>query len=213
MSKMDATADAEEARQNLIDDLAEGLVAGYPDERYYVPRSCLQERVTRATIKRCLPDAEDELLDFVSSSALKIFAILLYSGCLPRRINLESALQTCKDRGLTDIELPLPRHTEQCTCIRDQALCRHRVARDILGERSIHGWQQFYTNQWQFLGLEFETGKFDYVLDEQLILPIELREGHGEGSFGEVKEGELNQDHARSSERVSQAVGGTLAEY
>lgn len=72
------------------------------------------------------------------------------------------------------------------------------------------GWEHFYTDQWKFLAPEFETGKFDYVLDEQSILPIQLRDGHGEGSFGDVREGELNLDHARESERVSQAVGMTL---
>jgi hypothetical protein len=205
---MVSTADADEARQILIDDLAEGLVAGYPERRSYVPRSCLQERVTRATIKRCLPEAEKELLNFVSSSAQKIFAILLYSGCLPRGVDLKAALQTCKDKRLTDAELPFPRKNERCICIEDQACCRHEVARDILKKWRTHSWEQFYTNQWQFLGLEFKSDIFDYVLHEQSILPIELRGGHGEGSFGDVREGELNQSHARRSERVSQEVGG-----
>jgi hypothetical protein len=207
MPRTGATADADEARQILNYDLGDGLVTGYPEQRPYVPRSCLQERVTRATIERCIPDAEKELLDFVSSSAQKIFAILLYSGCLPREVDLKAALQTCRDRRLTDAELPFPRHNERCMCIEDRALCRHEVAKDTLREWKASGWDKFYTNQWKFLGLEFETGIFDYVLHEQCILPIELRDGHGEGSFGDVREGELNQGHARKSERVSQEVG------
>jgi hypothetical protein len=211
-AKIHATtaADADEARQKLLDDLAEGLVTGYPEQRSYVPKSCLQERVTRATIKRCLPEAEEELLDFVLSSAQKIFAILLYSDCLPRGVDLEAVLQTCKDRHLTDAELPFPRKDERCDCIEDRALCRHKVARDILREWRAYGWEKFYNYQWQFLGHVFEDGVFDYVLHEKSILPIKLRDGYGEGSFGDVREGELNQSHARRSERVSREVGGTL---
>jgi hypothetical protein len=210
MSRTVATADADEARQNLKEDLAEGLAAGYPEQRSYVPRSCLQERVTRATIKRCLPGAKEELLNFVSNSAQQIFAILLYSGCLPGGVDLKAALQTCKDRRLTDAELPFPRKDERCDCIEDRAFCRHEVARDTLKEWRVYGWEQFYNNQWQFLGHVFEDGVFDYVLHEKSILPIKLCDGHGEGSFGDVREGELNQSHARRFERVSREVGGTL---
>jgi hypothetical protein len=203
---MSVPIDAVQAREELCDSLAACLVAGYPEKQFYVPRSYLEERITRATIKRCLPDAQDELLDFIWSRAPKLFAILLYSSYN----NLESALQTFKDRHLTDKELPFPRETEQCTCMGKQARCKHKKARETLGKWSKRGWDHFYTFQWQFLALEFETGKFDYVLDEQIILPIQLRVGHGEGSFGEVREGELNEDHARGSERVSQAVGEIL---
>lgn len=201
---MCAPIDPVQARHELCDSLAACLVAGYPEESFYVPRSCLEERITRATIRRCLPDAPDELRDFIWSRAPKLFAILLYSNYN----NLESALQTFKDRRLTDRKLPFPRRTERCACTENQAFCRHKVARETLGKWSIRAWDVFYTSQWQFLALEFETGKFDYVLDEQSILPIQLLAGHGEGSFGEVREGELNEDHARDSARVSQAVGG-----
>lgn len=204
MFRMGAAGDPHEVKHTLKIDLAQGLTAGYPESRYYIPRSYFQERVTRATIQRCLPGIRDELLDFASRSAPKIFAILLYSSCLP---SLESALQKFKDRHFTDAELPLPRHTERCVCSENRAICRHDVARDVLN--NLYGWEQFYTHQWIFLALEFETGVFDYVLDEQCILPIKLCDGHNEGSFGEVREGELNQDHARRSERVSQVVVGT----
>jgi hypothetical protein len=207
---MDVTADAKEARDDLLEKLTEGLLCGYPESRYYVPRSCLQEQVTQATIKRCLPDAQDELLDFTLSSARKIFAILLYAPCLPRKIKLESVLQTCKDRRITDEILPLREQTEQCTCTEDRVFCRHAVARDTLKGWSKDGWVQFYSNQWKFLALEFEANKFDYVLDEQSILPIKLCDGYSEGSFGEVRAGELNQDHIRSSERVSLSLSGRL---
>jgi hypothetical protein len=207
---MGARADAEKAGSELSNCLAEHLVTGYPESRKYVPRSCFEKRITRATIRRCLPHAQDELLDFIWNSAQKLFAILLYSNCLPRDINLESALQTFKDRHLTDVQLPLPRHTEQCTCMQDQAFCPHKVPRETIVEWGLRGWEHFYADQWKFLVPEFETGEFDYVLDEQSILPIQLRDGHGEGSFGEVREGELNRDHARESERVSQGVGVTL---
>jgi hypothetical protein len=210
MSRTVATADADEARQNLKEDLAQGLAAGYPEQRSYVPRSCLQERVTRATIKRCLPGAKEELLNFVSNSAQQIFTILLYSGCLPGGVDLKAALQTCKDRRLTDAELPFLRKDERCDCIGDRAFCRHEVARDTFKEWRAYGWEQFYNNQWQFIGHVFEDGVFDYVLHEKRILPIKLRDGYGEGSFGDVREGELNQSHARRSERVSREVGGTL---
>jgi hypothetical protein len=207
---MGTRADADKAGRELSKCLAKHLVAGYPEPRTYVPRSSFEKRITRATIKRCLPDAHDELLDFVWSSAQKLFAILLYSKCLPGDITLESALQTFKTRHLTDDQLPLPRYTEQCTCVQDQALCPHKIPRETLAEWDFCGWEHFYTDQWKFLAPEFETGKFDYVLDEHSILPIRLRDGCGEGSFGDVREGELNRDHARESERVSQAVGGIL---
>ena len=203
---MGALIDAAQAKEELCGCLAASLVAGYPEKQFYIPRSCLEERITRATIKRCLPDARDELLDFIWNRASKLFAILLYSNYH----NLESALQTFKDRRITDSELPFPRRTEQCTCTESQALCRHKVVRETLEKWSAHRWDHFFTIQWQFLALEFETDKFDYILDEQIILPIQLRVGHGEGSFGEVREGELNEDHARGSERVSQAVGEIL---
>jgi hypothetical protein len=207
---MGARADAEKAGRELRNCLAKHLVAGYPEPRTYVPRSCFEKRITRATIKRCLPNAQDELLNFIWNSAQKLFAILLYSKCLPGDINLESALQTFKDRDLTDKQLPLPKHTEQCTCMQGQAFCPHKIPRETLVEWDFCGWEHFYTDQWKFLAPDFETGEFDYVLDEQSILPIRLRDGCGEGSFGEVREGELNRDHARESERVSQAVSGTL---
>jgi len=207
---MGARADAEKAGHELSNCLAKHLVTGYPESRTYVSRSCFEKQITRATIERCLPGAQDELLDFIWNRAQKLFAILLYSDCLPRDINLESALQTFKDRHLTDEQLPLPRHKERCTCMQDQAFCPHKVARETLVKWDLRGWEHFYTDQWKFLAPEFETGKFDYVLDEQSILPIQLRDGHGEGSFGDVREGELNLDHERESERVSQAVGMTL---
>jgi hypothetical protein len=200
---MGTRADADKAGCELSTWLAKHLVAGYPESRKYVPRSCFEKRITRATIERCLPDAQDELLDFIWDSAQKLFAILLYSDCLPRAINLESALQTFKDRDLTDKQLPLPKHMEQCTCMKDQAFCPHKIPRETLVEWDLRGWDHFYADQWKFLAPEFETGEFDYVLDEQSILPIKLRDGCGEGSFGEVREGELNRDHARESERVS----------
>jgi hypothetical protein len=201
---MGAPADAVQAREDLCDRLAACLVAGYPEKRVYAPRSCLEEQITRATIKRCLPDAQDELLDFIWSRAPKLFAILLYSNYN----NLESALQTFKDRRLTDKKLPFPSRMEQCTCTETQPSCRHKVARETLGKWSIRAWDHLYTFQWRFLALEFETDKFDYVLDEQSILPIRLLAGHGQGSFGEVREGELNGDHARESARVSQQLVG-----
>jgi hypothetical protein len=203
---MGTTIDASKARDELCECLAACLVAGYPEESFYVPRSCLEERITRATIKRCLPDAQDELLDFIWSRAPKLFAILLNSNYN----NLQSALQTFKDRRLTDKKLPFPRRTERCACTESQASCRHKVAWATLGKWSLRAWDHFYTFQWQFIALEFETDKFDYVLDEQSILPIQLLAGHGEGSFGEVREGELNGDHARESARVSQTVDGIL---
>lgn len=200
---MGTTTEADKARQTLRNDLAEGLVAGYPEGRDYVPQSCFQKRVTRVTIKQCLPDAQDELLDFILGSAPKIFAILLYINGLPIETTLRSAMQMCKDRCLIDAKLPLPRRSERCGCGVNRASCRHGIARDTLGKWTAHCWEQFYTNQWMFLGLEFVSDVFDYTLDEHSILPIELRDGHGEGSFGEVREGELNQDHAREFERVS----------
>jgi hypothetical protein len=203
---MGAPVDAGHAREELCDNLAECLVAGYPEKRFYVPRNCFEKLITRATIKRCLPGAQDELLNFIWSSAPKLFAILLYSKCLPRDIDLVSALQTFRNGHVTDDHLPLPRHTEQCACLRNQAFCQHKVARKTLEKWSKRGWEHFYTDQWQFLAPEFETGDLDYVLDEQSILPIQLRDGHGAGSFGDVREGELNRDHARESERVSRAV-------
>jgi hypothetical protein len=206
---MGAHADAEEAARELSNRLAECLVAGYPEKRSYVPRSSFEGLITRATIKRCLPGAHGELLDFIWSSAPKLFAILLYSDCLPRDLNLESALQTFRNGHVTDDHLPLPRHTEQCACSKPQASCQHKVARETLEKWSKRGWEHFYTDQWHFLAPEFETGDLDYVLDEQSILPIQLRDGHGEGSFGDVREGELNREHARDSERVSQVVSET----
>jgi len=199
---MDARADAEKAGRELRSYLAKQLVFGYPESRQYVPRSCFEKRITLATIKQCLPDARQELLDFIWNSAQKLFAILLYSKCLPGEIKLESALQTFKDRHLTDDQLPLPRYTEQCTCMHDQTLfCPHEVPRETLVEWDFCGWEHFYADQWKFLAPEFKIGEFDYVLDEQSVLPIKLRDGHGEGSFGDVREGELNPDHARVSER------------
>lgn len=94
--------------------------------------------------------------------------------------------------------------------MQNQAFCPHKVLRETLVEWSLRGWEHFYTDQWKFLAPEFETGEFDYVLDEQSILPIQLRDEHGAGSFGDVRKGELNGDHARESERVSRVVGGTL---
>jgi hypothetical protein len=200
---MAANAKAGKARNELIQGLAEGLVAGYPNNKEYVPRRCFQEQVTPATIRRCLPTASDELLDFVSSSATKIFAILVYGCFLPDGISLESALQTCRDGRLNDSKLPLPRYPEDCVCDGDGDFCRHAMVRYIKGKWKVHGWKQFYAHQWMFLAVEFEAGKFDYDLDEECILPIKLRRGHNAGAFGDVREGELNPDHAGESEQVS----------
>lgn len=202
---MSTAADADEARERLKLDLTNGLIHGYPEKRQYVPRSWLQKHVTRATITRCLPSARRELIDFILVAAPKIFAILLYSDCLPKipqKISLESALQTCKDKRLTDAELPFPSRTEPC-CSEERTICRHRVAKDVLGNWNDHYWERFCTAQWMFLALEFVTGTFEYILDERGILPIKLCDGYNEGFFGEVREGLLNQDHARTSEQVS----------
>jgi hypothetical protein len=203
---MAATAEAGKARNKLKQGLARGLVAGYPNKKEYVPRGCFQQQVTRATIGRCLPEARKELLDFVSTSATKIFAILLYGCFLPDGISLECALQTCKDGRLTDSKLPLPRHPEDCVCDGDRGFCRHAMVRYIQGEWEVYGWKQFYSHQWMFLAVEFEAGKFDYDLDEECILPIKLREGHSAGAFGDVREGELNPDHVGESRPVSRAI-------
>ena len=211
---MGARTDAEKARRELRNRLAKGLVAGYPEGREYVPRSCFEELVTQATIKLCLPDAQDELLEFIWSSAQKLFTIIVYSHCLPENITLESALHTFKNRHLTDDQLPLPKYTEQCTCVQSQVFCPHKIPRETLVEWDLLGWEHFYVDQWKFLAPEFGTGELDYVLDEQSVLPIKLRDGHGEESFGDVREGELNPDHASESDRVSQAayVSSTAAD-
>lgn len=197
--------EAEKAMQSLKEDLAESLVLGYPGERYYIPRSCLERLVGRPTIKLCLPEASDELLDFIASNALKIFAILVYSCCLPTGVDLKSTLQTFKDMHFVDAKLPFSRRNEQCNCHEDEVSCRHKMTSSILGKLGTHCWDLFYTNQWKFLGLEFEADVFDYTLDEQCILPIQVDEGYNEGFFDEVKEGELNQDNVRGFRQVSLA--------
>lgn len=203
---MGTTTGADEAIEALQNDLETGLATGYPEKREYVPRSCLQKHVTRATIRQCLPDARDDLIEFIYRKASRIFAILLYSCCLPGRISLGFALQTCKDRSLTDAELPFPRRNESCSCSEQRTNCRHPVARDVLGKWTFHCWERFCNTQWMFLGLEFQSDVFEYNLDERRILPIKLLDGHNEGFFGEVREGLLNEDHAKDSERVSVSV-------
>jgi len=195
--------DADDARQDLADGLAKDLIAGYPEGKSYIPRDRFEARIDRDAIRQCLPDVPESLLNFVSNSAPRIFAILLYSGCIPVKIGLQAALQACKDSELTDAKLPFPRQTEKCDCYEDAAVCRHRVAGNVLKKWRESGWQKFYTTQWQFLALEFKAGDFDYVLDEQSILPIARLEGHGEGSFGDVVEGELNKHHIGALKRVS----------
>jgi len=205
---MDIANGSEEARFALASHLDKGLVAGYPDKSKYVTQSHLQNHITRTTIKQCLPNAREELLDFILSSAVKIFAILVYRRCLPPNTSLESALQTCRDVHFDDTQLPLPESTEKCGCGKDQAFCQHEVAKSILPCDYV--WRQFYNTQWTFLALELQEGEFDYDVHGCTILPIELRHGHGEGSFSNVKEGELNQDHARRSDGVSQIVCKTF---
>jgi hypothetical protein len=209
MYTMTAPAEARKAKSRLKQGLARGLVIGYPNNKKYVPRSCFQGLVTQATIKRCLPGAQDELLDFVWSSATRLFAILVYGSFL-EEISLESALQTCRDGHLTDSKLPLPQDHEQCICDGDRNLCRHAMVRCIKGKWGDYSWVEFWDHQWKFLALELKAGDFEYSLDEQCILPIKLLGGHNKGAFGDVREGKLNTDHAIGFAQVSQVVSGML---
>jgi hypothetical protein len=84
------------------------------------------------------------------------------------------------------------------------------MVRDIQSKWGVYSWEQFWDHQWKFLALELEAGKFDYDLDERCILPIKLRRGYNKGAFGDVREGELNPDHAIESERVSRVVSMML---
>lgn len=201
---MASLIDPFEARDDLKDALTKGMVPGFPDKRLYLPRSRFQLLVNQETIRQCLPDVDRRLLVSVTQSCPKLFAILIYGDCLSRTIKLEAALQNCIRSGLTDANLPLPSYDEECKCSESmRADCKHVLVRNALNRWRPHGREQFYTTQWKFLALKFETGTFEYDLHDQAILPIELCAGYGTGTFGDVREGKLNIDHARSSERVS----------
>jgi hypothetical protein len=208
----------EPAEKQLRGLLSEHMVMNPFEHKDFLPESSLTQLITKDRIRSCMPDAQEDLIGFVSDHAPRLFAILVYIQESGKDLN--SAMKRFKAYALTDTHLPVPKvyEKEECSYNRSSAggqqqsratgvaQCSHDRALNAFHHKQ---WKHdkirhFYNDQWMFLSPVFTKEKFEHNLKPRIILPFTRRgDGSGKGHFSQVQEIYLRADHQRIFPTVS----------
>ncbi|ETI20037.1 hypothetical protein G647_09052 [Cladophialophora carrionii CBS 160.54] len=202
----------EPAEKQLRGLLSEHMVMNPLDHKDFLPESSFKQLINRDRIRICMPGVKEDLIEFVSDHAPRLFAIVVYIQEFGKE--LSSAMTRFRKHGLTDGHLPIPNINEKGVCSYNRSSpgreqhsrltavtqCSHSRALDALHHKQ---WKhdkirQLYSDQWMFLSPVFTKEKFEHNLDPRIVLPFTRRGGgSGKGHFSEVREVYLRADHQR----------------
>jgi hypothetical protein len=171
----------------------------------FLPQSSFSKLITPDRIRECLPDNSPvELLNWVSESAPKLFAIIV--SLKVSQMVLGQHMNSFKKRGFNDKLLPVPKLDLKLCKTRE---CSHKKAFNIFHNSSLWDEAEFIDlreKQWKFLSPVFtnDRNKFVHELDTEHVWPITwLGEVSDRGHFGLVRKATLCFDHLKILPSVS----------
>lgn len=163
--------------------------------RKFLPAHQVRVFVTTATLRSVLPNASQEVIDFVRDRAPKLFLTLVLQPDADDA--LESLMKACWEHKFTDELLPVDHTKLNCTG-GEHAKC---------GETHAEAFNIFHNEVWNYIhNFEFEQGiflspvftrdKFVYKLGAQCVLPItRMSKVTAGGHFSTVFEAWVHPDH------------------
>lgn len=202
----------------LYQHISKAMRKGWKKKEYLPnPDRMLRDLMRPESIPPALMTTEDFKNDPSSSLSLvkfatknpRLFAITL----LIKQDNIwqvRQAMESFQDTNFTDDCLPLETDlssSKVCLLGEDDDLsdprsnqrCKHRREEDAFHASvwGCEGRKDFFQKQWRFLSPKLSEDKFDYILDENVILPFRQNDTarSGSGHFGVIIPVDLQSSH------------------
>jgi hypothetical protein len=166
----------------------------------FAPAGTIEQLVVRDTVRAALAihkddDGEDNLVDFITNKAYKLFAIVVHVGFVPDYIFY--AMEMFMENDIDDNNLPIIHVESELERARkrsqgDENLSSQResVLTSIDPEEEVWSFArriEFYSKQWKFLVPVFSTEEDNIELFPSTILPFTYKGDETKsGGFGEV---------------------------
>lgn len=187
------------APRNLRTDLSRRMIGDDLECNKFFPEGSISSLLTEESIKEYMSEADQELIEFLSKKAKKVFGIVLVS-CGLRGNGLVGPMKAFKQLGFTDDLLPVENLTKDNCRFQGGSQCSHKTALDIFhGEPlpfDFTDCENFYEKQWSFLAPIFAPEDLKLELDIKRVLPIEEREhAPRQGYFSDVWNVKIHRDH------------------
>lgn len=176
---------------------------------YYLPEKRLFEIVTRDRIESILPDATDDLVDFILGEGLRLFVVAVNS--LPVA-QITGVMGVFKAHGLQDDDLPIEEIGNVCQAIPnakgpipEAENCQHDSKLDAFHHYpwTLSNRRSFCTAQWGVLVPLLTMDRFE-KFETNRILPITQKNARsvGGGHFSQVFKAKLLADYQDHFEKV-----------
>lgn len=197
--------------ERLQEDITKAMPEITLDKKcHYLPEKRLLEMVTRERIKSILPDAIDDLVDFILEDGLRLFVVAVNSLSIASHIM--EAMRVFQTHGLHDEDLPIEEIDTVCKAIptsegpsSDTADCSHDNKMDAFHH---YPWtwknrRSFCTEQWGVLVPRLTMNQFE-KFETNRILPITQKNARsvGGGHFSQVFKAKLLAEYQDSHEQV-----------
>ncbi|OJD38714.1 serine threonine protein kinase [Diplodia corticola] len=186
-------------RPSLLDQITENLEMSEFDKKRFLPLDCLARIVCRQNIQPALPGAEEELLNFITQDAAKVFATVLRATKKSGN-KLVAIMRKFHTNNFHDDLLPHG-NDPQCTYA-GKSKCNHHKVFDALHDKihwDVTSVQDFFDMRWIFLAPEFKESTFRHDLAPNSILPfVRVEEDAAKnlvGGFSRVQKAVIHKSH------------------
>ncbi|KAL9616668.1 MAG: hypothetical protein Q9160_008491 [Pyrenula sp. 1 TL-2023] len=179
-------------QDEILLNLAESKFGNEKRENY-LPEGCLEELITKATVRENLKysaDASEQrlLVDFIDRRAKKVFAITLLAV---KNDELFQAMKQFQEHDFTDDALPV-------SDINNSHIAEIRQAFSDGKLWNMFRKRQFENKQWMFLAPVFTESQLIYKFKREHILPFKsLNSKIKESTFGDVFEVKIHESHQK----------------
>ncbi|KAF2011920.1 hypothetical protein BU24DRAFT_266342 [Aaosphaeria arxii CBS 175.79] len=233
-----SSTSSSEEEEELLSSTLRGHGCGIKSEfdktpHQFMPEGKVENYITRDTVLAALDLTDprkkerkekknEELVQFVLTKAMKIFAILVYTRLDRSASHLRKAMEFFKKKNWGDKNLPfryrdgelVPKNAEKDKCeIWQQISSAGSVLAEEKGKTQSGTWRwDFCESQWMFLAPVFSTEEANHDLEEELILPfIKKHTDLHQGSFGLVSCYNIHENHLHDPSNPQSVGSRTIA--
>jgi hypothetical protein len=226
----DSEEDSEE--RNATDRLAHRLRKSMQQYGINGLAGCLLDEaqnnlINQPTIRKVMPNASKELLDFVTGKAVKLFIVtMLVFGPYNGRETITSVMKSFERHGVDDSMLPIPEIGQTCVLNHEETThkhisrkcssncdgarfenCSHEQRLNVFHHRpwNLTTRLEFFNNQWKLLVPKFDKENFVREYRAEEVLPITEMDPRlkGSGYFGIIRKARIPASHQNILPSVS----------
>ncbi|KAI8665084.1 Protein kinase domain-containing protein [Fusarium sp. Ph1] len=175
----------------------------------FLPEGKVPSLVTTETVKRLMPRASDDLVEFVCIHAKKVFLTTLLS----RHDTIHAAMSSFCEHRIMDNALPIQALTRACdVCeLPTEGECHHKTEWPCFQSWECCEISNFQKSQWVFCAPVFMENDSLLRLEESHVLPFTSVDEIGTGGhFSTVSRAKIHPDHYRGYASSNKDASGQV---